>query len=264
MADGSKVGEVNDRRFDGVRRLYGETLFSKIQGSTALVVGLGGVGSWTVEAIARSGVGQIVLVDMDEVCISNINRQIHALPETVGKSKAEVLQERIHSINPLCHVTVKNTFFTEKTVEDVFSSRPSVVVDAIDRVTNKALLIATAVSRGVPIVTTGSAGNRFDPAGVKVEDLALTIHDPLLSFVRKKLRSEYGFTRSVGKKFRVPCVYAPLQKNNGFTRVDESILCDASDGIRSCNDGMGTVAYMTGTVGLIAASEAMKLIVAGA
>ena len=256
-----EAGEVRDRRFDGVKRLYGDTHFAKIQRSTALIVGLGGVGSWAVEALARSGVGHIVLVDMDEVCISNINRQIHALPETVGKSKALVLQERVQSINPACSVTVKNTFFTEKTAEDIFSVKPSVIIDAIDRVTNKTLLIASAVSRGVPIITTGSAGNRSDPAGIKVEDLAYTIHDPLLAFVRKKLRSEYGFTRITGKKFKVPCVYAPLQKNNGLTRLDESVLCDAADGVRSCNDGMGTVAYMTGTVGLIAASEAIKSLV---
>jgi tRNA A37 threonylcarbamoyladenosine dehydratase len=260
MVEELQIEEARDRRFDGVRRLYGDALFAKIQNSRVLIVGLGGVGSWTVEAIARSGVGHIVLVDMDEVCISNINRQIHALPETVGKSKAAVLQERISSINPLCTVTVKNTFFTEKTVEDIFSSEPSVIVDAIDRVTNKTLLIATAVSRGVPIVTTGSAGNRVDPSMIKVEDLAHTIHDPLLAFVRKKLRAEYGFPRTAGKKFKVPCVYAPLQKNRGITRYDESVICDTSDGIRTCNDGMGTVAYMTGAVGLLAASEAMKLL----
>jgi tRNA A37 threonylcarbamoyladenosine dehydratase len=242
--------------------LYGDALFAKIQKRAALIVGLGGVGSWTVEALARSGVGRIVLVDMDEVCISNVNRQIHALPETVGKSKAMVLKERIVSINPNCVVTVKNTFFTERTVEDIFSSEPSVVVDAIDRVSNKTLLIATAVARGVPIVTTGSAGNRSDPSKIKVEDLAFTIHDPLLAFVRKKLRSDFGFTRTTGRKFKVPCVYAPLQKNQGITRFDDSLICDTEEGIRSCNDGMGTVAYMTGTVGLVAASEAMKLLVA--
>ena len=235
-----------------------------------MVVGLGGVGSWAVEALARTGLGKLILVDMDDICISNVNRQIHATPAAVGRSKALLMAERVAAINPECDVVVVNSFFTERTLESVFSHNPTVVIDAIDRVTNKTLLIATCVQRGIPLVTTGSAGNRADPSSIVVADLAHTVHDPLLSFVRKKLRSKYAFSRAPNKKFKVPCVYAPLQRNTGYRSAPSRCRVEGEEGFtglsesassaRTCSDGMGTACFVTGTVGFFAASEAVKLI----
>ena len=151
-------------RFGALSRLYGNEGFARLQSSHIAVIGLGGVGSWVVEALARSGIGEMTLIDMDEVCLSNVNRQIHALDDTVGRSKAEVLSERITSISPNCAVHTKVCFFTESTAKSLLDSDYDMIVDTIDTTKNKCLLIAEARKRQLRLVTCGGAGGKLDPS----------------------------------------------------------------------------------------------------
>jgi tRNA A37 threonylcarbamoyladenosine dehydratase len=230
------------------------------------VVGLGGVGSWVVEALARSGVGALTLIDLDEVCVTNINRQIHALSGTVGAAKAEALAERVLQIHPTCTVTPIKRFFTETSADSILSTPYDLVIDTIDRVENKALLLAKCVERELPAITVGSGGERLDPSGTVVSDLAQTIHDPLLQCVRKMLRQRHGFPKGERAKFLIPCVYAPLQRGprpeTGGDAMVASCDVDPRDarGRKSCNDGLGSAVFMTGTLGFMAAAEAVRVL----
>ena len=168
-----------DPRFRGTYQLLGPEHFARVSAASVCVVGLGGVGSWSVEALVRSGVGQVTLVDLDEVCVTNINRQVHALTNTVGRPKAAVLAERIREINPACKVTVVPKFFSSSTADEILSTHFNVVLDTIDRNENKTTLIGECVQRSMRVITVGSGGNRLDAAQVAVTDLARTIHDPL-------------------------------------------------------------------------------------
>ncbi len=221
------------------------------------VVGLGGVGSWSVEALARSGVGALTLVDLDEVCETNINRQVQALSNTVGRSKAELLGERVQLINPDCKVTVVRRFFSRATAASILAEPFDVVLDTIDRNENKTLLIAECVARGIPCITVGAGGNRRDAAHATIVDLAKTIHDPLLQIVRKQLRQEHGFPSGERARFHVPCIYAPQQKG---PRDTEGICSSDTRSRKSCNDGLGSAVFVTGILGFMAAGEVVRLL----
>jgi tRNA A37 threonylcarbamoyladenosine dehydratase len=223
------------------------------------IVGLGGVGSWSVEALARSGVGSITLVDLDEVCVTNINRQIHALTETVGQSKAELLAARALAISPDCSVRVVKKFFSESTADEILRSGFDVVLDTIDSNQNKTTLIGECVARSLRIVTVGSGGDRVSAASLAVVDLARTIHDPLLQIVRKQLRQRYGFPKGERALFNVPCVYIPKQRGPSIT-VENGDECLAVQGRKSCNDGLGSAVYVTGVLGFIAAGEVVRIL----
>jgi tRNA A37 threonylcarbamoyladenosine dehydratase len=207
-------------------------------------------------------VGSLTLVDLDEVCVTNVNRQLHALTSTVGTSKAEVLGERVRGINPDCTVRVLKKFFSKKTAEEILGEGHSLVLDTIDTADHKVALLGECVARGIPVITVGSAGNRTSPTTARVEDLSRTIHDPLLQIVRKKLRQEYHFPRGERTRFDIPCVYAPLQRG---PRDGEERQCATGDGqprarAKSCNAGLGSAVFMTGTIGFIAASEAISFL----
>jgi tRNA A37 threonylcarbamoyladenosine dehydratase len=255
-----------DERFRGFKQLVGSGPFSKISRASVCVVGVGGVGSWVVEALARSGIGALTLVDLDEVCVTNINRQIHALSGTVGASKVEILAERVLQIHPSCAVAPIKRFFTESSAESILSAPFDLVIDTIDRVENKALLLADCVERDLPVITVGSGGERLNPAGAVVCDLARTIHDPLLQCVRKTLRQHHGFPKGERAKFMIPCVYAPLQRGprpaQARAESDDSCGVDLREarGRKSCNDGLGSAVFMTGTLGFMAAAEAVRLL----
>jgi tRNA A37 threonylcarbamoyladenosine dehydratase len=246
----------DDPRFRGIRQLLGDRHFDQLANASVCVVGLGGVGSWSVEALARSGIGEITLVDLDEVCVTNINRQIHALSDTVGRSKAELLAERVRAINPACNVRAIKRFFSELTAAEIFSSRYNGVLDTIDRNENKALLLAECVRRSIPVVTVGSGGDRTDTRSATVTDLARTIHDPLLQIVRKNLRQQYGFPKGERARFGIPCVYAPLQRNDR----DASECGSDSASRKSCNDGLGSAVFVTGALGFMAAGEIVRIL----
>jgi tRNA A37 threonylcarbamoyladenosine dehydratase len=244
-------------RFQGTQQLLGNEHFNRIREAHVLVVGLGGVGSWVVEGLARSGVGALTLVDGDEVCITNVNRQIQALDSEIGRQKVTCLAERVRTLNPECVVRERSEFFTRKTAAQIFDRPFTVVVDAIDSVESKRDLIALCVERGDAVVTVGSAGDRKDPSTIIVDDLASTIHDPLLQCIRKQLRQHFGFPKGARARFGIPCVYAPLQR--GDWRAERSCEVGAN-GRKTCNDGLGSAVYITATMGFFAVAEVVKII----
>ena len=198
----------HEARFGGILRLYGRNGQERLRQAHVCVVGIGGVGSWAVEALARSGVGELTLVDLDDVCISNVNRQLHAITGEFGKPKVEVMAARVKLINPDCIVHAEQVLFTASTAEKLLAKNYDCVLDAIDQTPMKALLIASCRDRKLPIVTTGGAGGRRDPTAIRVEDLARSTHDGLLSATRKLLREEHGFPRDPKQNFGVVCVFS--------------------------------------------------------
>ncbi|HMP74103.1 MAG TPA: tRNA threonylcarbamoyladenosine dehydratase [Kiritimatiellia bacterium] len=241
-------------RFGGVARLFSEPEALRLSRSHAAVIGLGGVGSWAAEALARTGVGRMTLIDLDDVCETNINRQIHALSETVGQPKGEVLARRLSAINPQGRFEVVHSFFNRHTAEGLLEQGYDVVLDAIDGVGSKAWLIGSCVTKGIPVVTCGGAGGRGDPRMIETVDLAWTRDDPLLAFVRKKLRRWFDFPGDLRTPFGVPCVYSrePIVWPAGC-EVEPSDDPFASAPARGCDSGLGAVAYVTGTFGFFAA-----------
>lgn len=248
-----------ETRFGALGRLYGAPGLSRLRAARVAVIGLGGVGSWAVEALARSGVGSLTLVDMDEVCLSNVNRQLHALDETVGRSKAAVLAERVAGIAPECAVTVEERFFTEGTAESLLEPGYDWVVDAIDVTKHKCLLIARARERGQALLTCGGGGGRIDPTRVKVADLSRSINDPLLLQVRKRLRRDYGFPRLSRMKFGIDCVYT--DEFPVFPQSDGTVSAERAEGEDyrlNCDAGFGSATFVTGTMGFLLASEVVR------
>lgn len=198
-----------ERRFSGVRRLYGEAALAKFQIAHVCVIGIGGVGSWAVEALARNAIGRLTLVDLDNIAESNINRQIHALDGAFGKAKVTAMAERIHLINPLCKVQQVEDFINAENLGALLGNeRYDGVIDAIDDARAKAALAAWCRKEKLPLIMTGGAGGRFDATRIKTADLARTAGDPLLSKVRTLLRREYGFAKGEKAKFGIPCIYS--------------------------------------------------------
>jgi len=250
-----------EARFGGIRRLFGTSGQERLRPAHVCVVGIGGVGSWAVEALARTGVGTITLVDLDDVCISNVNRQLHAVTGEFGKPKVEVMLQRVLMINPDCHVHARHSLFTKSTADEILATRYDGLLDAIDSPSLKALLIARCREHEIPVVTTGGAGGRRDPTALRLEDLARTTHDALLQATRKILRAEFGFPRGE-KKFGVPCVYSP--EAQVFPASDGSV-CDQPEPGGSlrldCRSGYGTACFVTGAFGFAAAAQVVRLIV---
>lgn len=246
-------------RFGALGRLYGSEGLARLRAARVAVIGLGGVGSWAVEALARSGIGALTLVDMDEVCLSNVNRQLHALDATVGRSKATVLAERVAGIAPDCAVTVEARFFTEATADALLEPGYDWVVDAIDVTKHKCLLIARARERGQALLTCGGGGGRIDPTRVRIADLARSINDPLLLQVRKRLRREYGFPRLSRMKFGIDCVYT--DEFPVFPQADGTVSKEreAGEDYRlNCDAGFGSATFVTGTMGFLLAAEIVR------
>ncbi len=248
-------------RFGGIARLYGRAGAERLRAAHVAVIGIGGVGSWTVEALARSGIGALTLVDLDEVCVSNTNRQLHALADTVGDPKVEVVAGRVRAINPDCRVTPVPEFFTEKNAGQLLAPGFDFVVDAIDSLANKCRLIVACRERNLPIVVCGAAGGRREATAVRVGDLAQVTHDRLLSEVRKRLRKEHGFPRD-GRKLGVECVFSP--EAPVFPAADGGVcatLADADVGEErklNCNLGLGSATFVTGTFGFAAAGVVVR------
>lgn len=250
-----------ETRFGAIGRLYGMAGLARIRAAHVCVIGLGGVGSWVVEALARSGIGAMTLVDLDEVCLSNVNRQIHALDNTVGRSKAAVLAERVGQMAPECTVTLEEVFFTEATADRLLAPSYDYIIDAIDGTKHKCLLIAEARRRGLKLITCGGAGGCIDPSRVQICDLARTINDPLLLQVRKRLRQQYGFPKFKRQKFKVDCVYS--DELPVFPMSDGTVSCERESGEDyrlNCDTGFGSASYLTGTVGFFLAAEVVKRI----
>ncbi len=256
---------AEDPRFAGIARLYGIEGLARLRAAHVAVVGIGGVGSWAAEAMARSGVGEISLFDMDDVCVSNSNRQLHALSTTVGQSKVEVMAERIRAINPDCIVHAVADFVTRDTMAECITPDMDFVIDCIDSVNAKAALISWCKRRKIQMVTTGGAGGQIDPTLIQIADLNRTFNDPLASKVRSTLRRDYGFSRTPNRHYSVPCVFSTEQLR--YPKPDGSICLEkkfVGEGVKlDCAGGLGAVIMVTATFGMVAATRAVDKLVAG-
>lgn len=249
-------------RFGGVGRLFGAAALARLRTAHVCVVGVGGVGSWTVEGLARSGVGALTLVDLDDVCVTNVNRQLPALDGHIGRPKVTVLAERVRLINPACRVETAAEYFTEASAERLLAPGFDCVVDAIDAAGNKALLIASCVQRSLPCVTVGGAGGKRDATRIRAGDLGESSGDELLRQVRRKLRRDHGFATGEGKRYGVRCVFSAEKPI--FPWADGTCRTEAEPGgnLRlDCASGFGTAVFVTGAFGLAAAGEAVRLLV---
>jgi len=256
-----------ETRFGGIARLYGKAGLEKLRAAHVSVVGIGGVGAWAAEAFARSGIGTLTLVDLDEVCVTNINRQLHALTETVGRAKVEVMAERIRAINPDCRVTAEQKFFNEQTAAELLAPKFDFILDAIDDVTNKVLLLAKCREKNLPVVSCGGAGGRRELTSVRVGDLSKASHDKLLSEVRRRLRKEHHFPAG-HSMMGIACVYSV--ERTVFPQPDGSVGKNRSGSgtgetavpVRlNCDNGLGSAAFVTGAFGFAAAGFVVRKIV---
>jgi len=247
-------------RFGGIARLYGQQALQKFRNSHVAVIGIGGVGSWAAEALARSGVGTITLFDLDDICVSNINRQVHALQGTVGKMKVDVMAERLESIHPQMKVQASHTFVTPKNVADLLVKDFDYVFDATDSVKAKTAIIAHCVRNKIKLVCSGGAGGQIDPLQIGIADLNRTIQDPLLAKVRNNLRRLHGFSRNPKRKYRVDCVFSTEQLV--YEQLDGSVCQQKPESSGpaklDCASGFGAATHMTATFGFIAVSQMLK------
>lgn len=257
------------RRFDRMGRLVGDPGMKRLMGAHVMVIGLGGVGSWTAESLARSGVGELTLVDFDEICVTNFNRQLHSLNGLIGEKKAEVMAERLRKINPGAKINAVVNFYNERLAEEVLpeSLRPDVIIDAIDSITSKCHLLAACHKRGIPVFTSMGTGGRMDPSQMRVADLSKTHHDPLARSVRSILRGQYGFPEDGQGEFGITAVYSaetPMEPQElsydggkGFRCVcpqkdNEFFNCDNRNLI------WGNASFLTGSFGFQLAALAVK------
>lgn len=254
-----------ERRFGGIGRLYGLPALARFRAAHICVIGVGGVGSWIVEALARSAIGQLTLIDLDNVAESNINRQIQALTGTIGQAKIGALAERIAQINPFCRVNLIEEFIDPDNLDTMIGGKGyDYVIDAIDSVKSKAALIAWCRDHAVPVITIGSAGGKTDAARIEVRDMTKTEQEPLLKMVRKRLRTQYGFPRSIKTKFNVDAVFSmePVmmpEEDAAACAVDGAQL----EGITGLNcAGFGSSMVVTATFGMIAAGHVLNKLAA--
>lgn len=247
------------QRFSGIERLYGRSAAHSLADRHVAIAGLGGVGSWAAEALARSGIGALTLFDLDEVCISNTNRQLHALEGAFGRAKVEVMAERLRAINPECRIETRMQFVTRTNVESVIDSRFDAVVDAIDSVKHKAALLAHCRRHRIWVICAGGAGGQTDPTQIQVADLGRTTQDPLLAKVRNLLRREYGFSRNPRRRFDIPAIYSLQQMT--YPAAEGGISHEKpGDGPArlDCSTGFGAASFVTGAFGFVAASKVME------
>jgi len=239
---------ITARRFGGLERLYGVTGAKKIREAHIAVVGIGGVGSWAVEALARSGVGKLTLIDFDHIAESNINRQIHALDNTLGMSKVLAMQQRIAHINPQCSVECIDEFVTPENWPSILNTQVDAVIDACDQIKAKTAMAAWAMHTKTIFITVGAAGGKREAHKVDIDDLSLTTHDPLLAQLRYRLRREHQAPRDK-KKIGVSCVFS----KESVAPADASCEIEGdTDGSLNCS-GYGSVVSVTATFGPCAA-----------
>ncbi|MCX7148842.1 MAG: tRNA threonylcarbamoyladenosine dehydratase [Rhodocyclales bacterium] len=255
-----------ERRFGGIERLYGAGALLRLAAAHVVVVGIGGVGSWAAEALARSGVGCLTLIDLDHVAESNVNRQIHALESTFGAPKVVAMRDRIAAINPSCVVDAVEEFIDENNLATLIPSCDA-VIDAIDQVRAKAALIAWCRRAGICVVTTGAAGGRTDPTRIEVIDLSRTTQDALASKVRARLRKDYGFPRDLKKKFGVDCVFSPEQVRRPVDADSCAVAGDTADEAIDPAAGLSCAGYgssvaVTASFGFAAAARVLAGILA--
>ncbi len=254
-------------RFAGIDRLYGAGSVEWLAGRRVAVVGLGGVGSWIVEALARSAVGQLDLIDADDLCVSNTNRQLPAIAGQYGRGKAQAMAERCLAINPLVQARPVEQFLVAGNLEELLGHGYDLVIDACDSFRTKVEAVAWCRRRKQQVLTVGSAGGRTDPTLVRVRDLSRTEHDAMLALVRKKLRAGFGFPRNPDRFFGVPAVYS--LENVKYPQADGSV-----SGVRpklgaeaalklDCGSGLGAATHITGAFAFAAAGKALEMLLKG-
>lgn len=249
-----RVAEPPDRsrRFGGIARLYGLPALARLDKAHVCVIGVGGVGSWAAEALARSGVGRLTLIDLDHVAESNVNRQVHALDATLGQAKVVAMRERLVQINPLAQIRLVEDFVTPENAGAHIRGF-DVVIDAIDNVRAKVAVVLACRAAAIHLIVAGGAGGKSDPTRIVVGDLSRTEQDPLLAKVRQRLRAEHGFPRNPKRPFRVEAVYStePLRYPDA--------TCETASGPQglACA-GYGSSMAVTASVGLFAAARAIE------
>jgi tRNA A37 threonylcarbamoyladenosine dehydratase len=261
-----------ERRFGGIGRLYGAAALARFRGAHVCVVGVGGVGSWVVEALARSAIGKLTLIDLDNVAESNINRQIQALSGTIGQAKVAALAERIAQINPACRVRQIEDFVEPDNLDQMIGGQGyDYVVDAIDSVKAKTALLAYCRAKSIPLIMIGSAGGQTDPTQIEVRDLSRTEQEPMLKKVRKLMRTQYGFPRGLKNKFNVDAVFSMerlvMPESPEVCSVDAAGDGEAdgaaSAGVTGLNcAGFGSAMVVTATFGMVAAGHLLRKLAA--
>jgi len=248
-----------DMRFGGVQRLYGREAQQALHKAHMVVVGLGGVGSWCAEALVRSGVGKLTLIELDEVCVTNTNRQSHAMASTIGQSKLDVVKRRLLDINPEAEVVEVNDFLTKTNISKLIHEQ-DIVIDAMDSVHIKAALAAYCSATKMRLITVGSSGGKRDPSRVTVTDLGFTEFDPMLAKLRSHLYRFHNFSKDKRRKFRIDAVYS--EENMVYPKPDGSVCTDKSvlsDGVKlDCAGGFGSSVMVTGSFGFVAAARAIQ------
>ncbi len=262
--DDSVLDQSWTERFGGIDRLYGAGALARFSRSHVAVVGLGGVGSWLVEALARSGVGRLTLIDADDLCVSNTNRQLPALAGQYGRGKAEAMAERCRAINPAIEAVAVASFLTPANLEDLLGRGYDLVIDACDSFRTKVEAIAWCRRRKIPIITVGAAGGRLDPTLVRVRDLSRTEHDAMLALIRKKLRAEFNFPKTPKRYFSVPAIYS--LENVQYPQADGTVCglrpklgADAALKL-DCGAGLGAATHITGAFAFAAAGKALEML----
>lgn len=255
------------KRFGGIARLYGNDSLERYLDARVAVVGIGGVGSWAVEALARSGIGNLLLIDLDEICLTNVNRQLHAMDAEIGRQKTAAMADRVKAIHPACRVQIFEGFFNERSAASILDGeRIDFVIDAIDSLTHKALLIAETQRRGIPLVVSGAAGGRRDATRVRRTDLAQAGKDPLLRRVRRLLREVHHFPltppRSEAPPWGITAVFSDELPVYPANETCAATADPANRGPRvplrlGCDTGYGSAAHVTATFGLVCAAVAL-------
>jgi len=251
-------------RFGGGDRLYGRGALARFAAAHVCVVGIGGVGSWAVEALARSGVGRLTLIDADDLCVSNSNRQLPALEGQFGRSKVAAMAERCRAINPTIEVIEIASFLTPSNMAALLEGGFDLILDACDSFRTKLELIAWCRRRKQAIMTVGSAGGRTDPTQVRVRDLSRTEHDAMLSLIRKKLGGEFNFPKNRDRYFGVPAVYS--LENVRYPQADGSVCgvrprLDPDAALRlDCGAGLGAATHITGTFAFAAVGKMLEML----
>lgn len=253
-----------DARFGGIGRLYGIKALDKIKSSRILIIGIGGVGSWVAESLARTGIGAMTLVDLDDICVTNVNRQILALSNTVGQFKVDVMKDRLLQIQPHCDIQTKQCFFNPKNLTEIFDQPYDFVVDACDDFTNKCILIEHCRKNNIPLVVMGGAGGKTDPLQVKITDMSTSQNDRLLMRLRKKLRQEFKFPLENQGPFNVWAVWS-----------HERAVYPTADGCTTykpvgqlsrnmdCSEGFGSASFVTGAFAFATTSLVIREITKG-
>lgn len=258
------MNPILTERFAGIERLYGRGSVSTFSKKHVAIIGLGGVGSWAVEALARSGIGKLTLIDADDICVSNTNRQLFALEGQYGRGKAEVLAERCRAINPLIEVDAIASFLTPTNLDELLNRNYDLVFDACDSFRTKVEMIAWCRRRKLPVICCGSAGGRTDPTQVRLRDLSRTEHDALLALIRKKLRAEFNFPKNPQRYFGVTAIYS--LENVKYPQADGSV-CGVRPALAAeaamkldCGAGLGAATHITGAFAFAAVGKILEVL----